>query len=251
MSPLKKLSFTIPEDLVPTFSKAHKEFDYHKNIHEFTVLSFKDYGKGLMKTCGFSPDAFVQMAFQLAYYKLRGRAVATYESTQTRAFLYGRTEVTRSCSLESLRWVKAMQEDSRDPDSYKLELLNEAITAHSKSMLEASQGRGVDRHLLGLKMLVKSDVEKMPLLFEDPCFTKSNHWHLSTSQMSSPYYNCWGWGEVVEDGFGLPYSILEDEIYIGISSRIGKTEELKQKLIESLTEMKQLVATNKQIPSKL
>ena len=123
---MSKVQLVIPEALAPVFVQAQKDFDYHKNIHEFEVLSFKEYGKGLMKRCGLSPDAYMQMAFQLAQYKLHGHAAATYESTQTRAFAYGRTEVTRSCSVESLRWVKAMLADSRDPDAYKRDLLNEA-----------------------------------------------------------------------------------------------------------------------------
>nr|OQO28515.1 hypothetical protein B0A51_06522 [Rachicladosporium sp. CCFEE 5018] len=41
--------------------------------NEFQTLEFAAYGKTFMTSSGFSPDAFVQMAFQAAYYGLYGR----------------------------------------------------------------------------------------------------------------------------------------------------------------------------------
>lgn len=50
------------------------------------------------------------MALQLAYHKTHGQPVATYETASTRVFLHGRTEVIRTLSEESWRWVQAMKE---------------------------------------------------------------------------------------------------------------------------------------------
>ena len=55
-----------------------------------------------------SPDAFVQMAIQLAWYKTRGEFTATYETVLTRMFKHGRTETLRTFSRESRRWVLSM-----------------------------------------------------------------------------------------------------------------------------------------------
>lgn len=236
---VNKLEFGIPKDLKAIFSKARKDFADTANLHVFDVLSFKTFGKGLIKRAGMSPDAFLQMAFQLAHFKLVGKLAATYESTQTRAFAYGRTEVTRSCSVQALRWVRSMEPDSRDPADFKLDLLKQALDAHTAYMANAALGKGIDRHLMGLIKCVKSD-ETMPELFSDPSFIRSKTWTLSTSQMSSPYYSCWGWGNVVADGYGLPYSILEDEIYVGICSR-GKSAAFKHSLEEALIEMQALL----------
>ena len=35
------------------------------------ILQHRDFGKGDIKRCKISPDAFIQMAIQLAYYKVR------------------------------------------------------------------------------------------------------------------------------------------------------------------------------------
>ena len=50
-------------------------------------------------------------AIQLAYYRLHGNVVSTYESGHTRFFYHGRTETIRSCSVESTEWVKMMASD--------------------------------------------------------------------------------------------------------------------------------------------
>lgn len=63
-----------------------------------------------MKKCRLSPDAFIQMALQLAYYRDAGRFSLTYEASMTRLFREGRTETVRPCTIESAAWVKAMED---------------------------------------------------------------------------------------------------------------------------------------------
>lgn len=63
-----------------------------------------------MKKCRLSPDAYIQMALQLAYYRDAGRFSLTYEASMTRLFREGRTETVRPCTIESAAWVKAMQD---------------------------------------------------------------------------------------------------------------------------------------------
>lgn len=89
------------------------------------ALEFKGYGKNFITRHGFSPDAFVQMAFQAAYYGLYGkfactraqycvpnlypnlgRVESTYEPAMTKAFLHGRTEAIRTVQPESVQFVK-------------------------------------------------------------------------------------------------------------------------------------------------
>ena len=53
-----------------------------------------------------SPDAFIQMALQVTYFKNAGKFALTYESSMTRLYLQGRTETVRSLSNESAAFVK-------------------------------------------------------------------------------------------------------------------------------------------------
>ena len=67
--------------------------------HELIVASI--FGARAVTRHGFSPDAYVQMAFQAAYYSLYGRVENTYEPAMTKAFLHGRTEAIRTDSRVS------------------------------------------------------------------------------------------------------------------------------------------------------
>lgn len=82
------------------------------NDVDLHILVFSDFGKGLIKDCRLSPDAFIQMALQLAYFRDIGQHHLTYEASMTRLFREGRTETVRSCSVESSNWVKAMVNDA-------------------------------------------------------------------------------------------------------------------------------------------
>lgn len=128
---------------------AATKLDASKAKHEVQVLAFHAYGKNVIKTFRVSPDAFVQMSIQLAFYKMFGECRATYESAQTRRFKHGRTEVCRSVSEESVAWVEAMESQSSSPASKSL-LFKKAVDVHVAYITKACEGLGVDRHLLGV-----------------------------------------------------------------------------------------------------
>lgn len=116
--------------------------------NEFKTLDFKHYGKNFMTSMGFSPDAFVQMAFQAAYYGLYGRVECTYEPAMTKIFLHGRTEAIRSVSDESVNFVQTFWADN--PAEHKVEALRKACQRHVNSTRECAKAEGCDRHLYAL-----------------------------------------------------------------------------------------------------
>jgi carnitine O-acetyltransferase len=158
--------------------------------------SFQGYGSTFIKQAGYSPDAFVQVAMQLATYRLFGEQVGTYEATQVRSYYHGRTETTRSVSTASAAFVKKMgmwpKMDEDDPDhrKEKVALLQEAAKAHVEYTRIAAQAQGVDRHFFGLSLLV-NDGEEAPDLYSDPVFARSKRWRLSTSHLTHPRFANW------------------------------------------------------------
>lgn len=116
--------------------------------NEFEVLEFEGYGKNFITSMGFSPDAFVQMAFQAAYYGLYGRVESTYEPAMTKVFLHGRTEAIRTVSDESVEFVRKFCENA--PAREKLEALKKACIRHVALTKECAKGLGQDRHLYAL-----------------------------------------------------------------------------------------------------
>jgi carnitine O-acetyltransferase len=115
-------------------------------------LAYQGYGKRLIKKYGLSPDAYVQMSIQLAYFKLFGHSRATYESAQVKKYAFGRTETCRSVSEDTVAWCQVMT-DYAHPNhgdaGKKLELFKKAALSQNRYMTWSVDGRGVDRHLLG------------------------------------------------------------------------------------------------------
>lgn len=118
----------------------------HQN--EFQTLDFSGYGKNFITSMGFSPDAFVQMAFQAAYYGLYGRVENTYEPAMTKMFFHGRTEAIRSITPEAVDFVRAFWADNAAQK--KVDALKTATQKHTAITKEASKGQGQDRHLYAL-----------------------------------------------------------------------------------------------------
>jgi carnitine O-acetyltransferase len=202
------LAFETNPTVLNDVASAQAQFRQVIAAHDLRVQAYQGYGKGLIKKFKCSPDAYVQMVIQLAYHKMYGKNRPTYESAATRKYQQGRTETTRTVSDESVAFCDAMA----DPHVAREEcekLFRAAVQAHVKYTADASDGYGVDRHLFGLKKLVQEG-EEMPELFKDPAYTYSATWYISSSQLSSEYFNGYGWSQVIDQGWGIAYMINEN-----------------------------------------
>eukprot|EP00924_Labyrinthula_sp_SR-Ha-C_P007511 snap_masked-scaffold_24-processed-gene-5.29-mRNA-1 protein AED:0.00 eAED:0.00 QI:0/-1/0/1/-1/1/1/0/633 len=227
---------------------AEEEFEQLIHDKEIKVFMFHGFGKNKVKTFKCSPDAFAQVLIQLAYYKTFGYCRATYESTQTRSFLHGRTEVTRSCSADSLQFSRFM---SLSPQEIKklaaqgvnvprksYDLMMKAINSHSQYTKKASSGFGCDRHLSKLKTLLKSGEDDS--FFKDPVFSRTSHWALSTSGLVGELMDGWGFGEVVPDGLGIGYAVQNDRLRFTVTSRNNWATQFCANLEACVLEMQEL-----------
>jgi carnitine O-acetyltransferase len=196
-SPIK---FTLDTNVKQDLKAAQQHFESQIDAHQLIVQAYQGYGKRLIKKFKCSPDAYVQMIIQLAYYKMFGKNRPTYESVSTRRFQLGRTEATRTVSDESVAFCKTMAASNIDYAKC-VELFRIALDGHVRYVNDASDGHGVDRHLFGLRKCLKAG-EKIPAIFKDPAFAYSGSWYLSTSQLSSEFFSSWGWSQVIDDGFG-------------------------------------------------
>lgn len=237
---------------------AKQDFETLVTNNSLHVQSFQGYGSNFIKQAGYSPDAFVQVAIQIATYRLWGEQAGTYEATQVRPFLHGRTETTRGVSKESAALVKrfgarpAMDEHIEAVRQEKLMLLKDAVDAHVKYIGQAAQAQGVDRHFLGLSMVLREG-EKAPDLYSDPVFIRSKRWRVSTSHLTHSKFDGWGFGQVVPDGVGIAYSIHPRHCVFNVAAlrETGWTDKLSQLLEESLLELRSLVEFDMTPKSKL
>ncbi|APA08397.1 hypothetical protein sscle_03g031670 [Sclerotinia sclerotiorum 1980 UF-70] len=233
------LKFHITKEVQSEIERATKDFTEVIAAHELRVQAYQGYGKGLIKKFKCSPDAYVQMIIQLAYFKMYGKNRPTYESAATRRFQQGRTETCRSVSDDSVAFCKAISDHTVDP-SKAIATFRAAINSHVEYITAASDGKGVDRHLFGLKKLLEPG-EELPAIFKDPTYSYSSKWFISSSQLSSEYFNGYGWSQVVDDGWGIAYMINENSIQFNVVSKGLGSERMSFYLNEAAGDIRDLL----------
>lgn len=216
----KLLEWTINSDIHTGIETAAKNYQGLIDSTESVALDFQDWGKETIKALKFSPDAFVQMAYQLAYYRQYGKVVSTYESCMMKNYLHGRTETIRSVSQQSVEMVRKF--DVAKPAESK-KLLIAATTVQNETAARCKLGQGTDRHLFVLKNLAIQKMQrlagfKVPELFNDPSYSKYMSNVLSTSNCSSDTVDLFGFGAVHPKGLGVGYVIKNNNIIFNVTS---------------------------------
>uniref|UniRef100_A0A8C2YX77 carnitine O-palmitoyltransferase n=1 Tax=Cyclopterus lumpus TaxID=8103 RepID=A0A8C2YX77_CYCLU len=175
----QKLNWEIPPECEEQISGSLAVAQALADDVDVHVFAFEEFGKGKIKRCRVSPDAFIQLALQLAYYRDQGRFCLTYEASMTRLFKEGRTETVRSCTNESSAFVRALE----GADVCR-RLFQEASEKHQHLYRMAMTGAGIDRHLFCLYVVSKY------------------------LRVESPFLK-----EVADDGYGVSYCALGDNMF--------------------------------------
>ncbi|KAG8447994.1 hypothetical protein GDO86_015189 [Hymenochirus boettgeri] len=220
MTPLpmpKKLRFNITPEIKNDIEQAKQNLNIMVHDLDVKVFVFGVFGKNFPKSQKMSPDAFIQVALQLAYYRIYGQVCATYESASLRIFRLGRTDTIRSASVDSLNFVKGMEDTSKQ-NQEKVDLFRKAVLAHRSYTDMAINGSAIDRHLLGLKLQAIEDLASMPEIFMDTSYAVAMHYNLSTSQVPAKIDCVMCFGPVVPDGYGVCYNPMEDHINFSVSA---------------------------------
>lgn len=243
-----EMVFVLDQSILNDIENAKQQ--YYKQASDVQIVSyaFTGFGKSLIKDRKLHPDIFVQLALQLAYYRFHGRPGSCYETATTRRFYHGRTETMRPCTVEAVEWCRAML----DPAVSKMkrqQMMKISFAKHHKLMAECQNGRGFDRHLLGLLLIAKEEGLPVPKIFSDHAFTKSGgggNFVLSTSLVG--YTTILGAVlPMVYNGYGFFYRIRDDRIVVACSAWKScpetDAEELYKGLVQSFHEMINLMTT--------
>nr|KAF6270563.1 carnitine palmitoyltransferase 1B [Pipistrellus kuhlii] len=233
LTPPQRLQWDIPERCQAAIERSYQVAKALADDVELYCFQFFPFGKGLIKKCRTSPDAFVQIALQLAHFRDKGKFCLTYEASMTRLFREGRTETVRSCTNESTAFVKAMVQGSHTKADLQ-KLFRKASEKHQNMYRLAMTGAGIDRHLFCLYVVSKYLGVSSPFLAE----VLSEPWRLSTSQTAQFQIGMFdakkypnhlgaggGFGPVADDGYGVSYMIAgENTIFFHISSKFSSSE---------------------------
>lgn len=217
----------LPEELLFTLdSKALDDISLAKQLYlettrdlQVVCYAFTAFGKAAIKQRKLHPDTFVQLAMQLAYYRLYREPGSCYETAMTRKFYHGRTETMRPCTTEALDWCKTMVDPACDSNTRRKAMLL-AFNKHNRLMADAQEGQGFDRLLLGLYMISKEEGLPVPDLFKDPLYSRSGgggNFTLSSSLVG--YTTVLGAvAPMVNHGYGVFYRIRDDRLVMSVSA---------------------------------
>ncbi|XP_062955916.1 peroxisomal carnitine O-octanoyltransferase isoform X2 [Cynocephalus volans] len=229
----EELVFTVDEKVLSDINQAKAQYLKQASDLQIVSYAFTSFGKKLTKKMMLHPDTFIQLALQLAYYRLHGRPGCCYETAMTRYFYHGRTETMRSCTVEAVSWCQSMN-DSSTSLLERQEKMLQAFAKHNKMMKDCSTGKGFDRHLLGLLLIAKEEGLPVPELFTDPLFSKSGgggNFVLSTSLIG--YLRVHGVVvPMVHNGYGFFYQIRDDRFVVSCTAWKSCPETDAEKLVQ-------------------
>jgi carnitine O-acetyltransferase len=245
---VEDIEFDLDDVQVQTIRAAIDLFIQHSANNQIRVLNFTQFGKNQIKQFGVSPDAFVQLALQLAEHKLYGKCYSAYEAVMTRTFLDGRLDVLYTVTPESMAFIHNM----RAPDcsvQAKIDSLIQATRIHVERANECRFGHGIYTHLLALKYRYKVagrdiGIDTLPEIFTKGGYQALTHSVVCTSTTSEYGVELAGYGPLVDDGYGIRYFKRNDSICFNITSRTDMQDKLELMRIyieQSLLEMADLM----------
>ncbi|MGH2847978.1 MAG: choline/carnitine O-acyltransferase [Thermoleophilaceae bacterium] len=213
------------------------------------VLSFEDFGQARAKKLGISPDAFTQMAFQLAHKRAKGFVGATYESIATRHFRHGRTEAMRVVTPEVLRFVKAV-EDAEADDAARRAAFRAAAEKHVERTERCQAGYAPEQHLWELRLIKRRSGAALgapePLaLYESPGWLKMRDDHLSTSSTACLNARYCGFGPTGNRCIGISYMLRPYRFDLHLSTPRPVADEMHlfaDELRKAISELEALLA---------
>ncbi|XP_032794300.2 carnitine O-palmitoyltransferase 2, mitochondrial [Daphnia magna] len=210
---VKRLEFKLSDRLKAAVSDARQRFDQTTGALTVDLFIYNGFSKHFCKEQQVSPDAMMQLGFQVAYQLQNGGTCSTYESCSTSAFKHGRTETIRPCTSQTTAFSRAITASSGKHTQSELRaMITDCSKVHGQLTKEAAMGQGFDRHLFALKYLAQQQSLPIPALYQDPAYAAINHNILSTSTLGSPAVELGGFAPVAHDGYGIGYSIQDNRL---------------------------------------
>lgn len=239
-----KLEFNIePETLEDIATAKSNQARFRANSDKL-FFKFTKYGKNSVKSWKLSPDSYVQMALQLACYKVFCRPTMMNENLSTRKFLRGRTEGVYSISKDSASFCKIF-EDPHASMEEKRDSLRKAVESHKQEANLASNGRGLIRLFTLLGTTAVENGIPLHDFFTGAAYQTSRHVTLVTSQVSTECDSATFFEPFVSDGYAIFYNVQSDSLTFAISSCKSCPEtssaKFKEALEKSLIQMEDCV----------
>ena len=246
---VEPLVFTLDDTLRAQARSAADAFAAYGAETATTTVSFDDFGANAAKALKVSPDAFVQLAYQLAHQRAKGLVGATYESIATRQYRLGRTEAMRVVTPEMLDFVAAMEDPAADGDTRRA-AFRAAAGKHVARAKECQVGDAPEQHLWELELIQRRrgaelGVTEQPTLYRTPGWLTMRDDCLSTSSAPSANIQYFGFGSTSRRCIGIAYVLLPERFNLYLSTPkpvAGGMHAFADRLREAVGELRALLA---------
>ncbi|WP_424347416.1 choline/carnitine O-acyltransferase [Kocuria sp. CH-021] len=241
------LAFDLDDRLQDAVREAAASFAAQGAAIATAVASVDELGARRIKELGVSPDAFVQLAFQLAHQRVRGHLGSTYEPIATRQYRLGRTETMRVVTPEAARLVAAMDDPGADPTARQA-AFRAAAAAHTARARGCQAGSGPERHLWTLQQLQRErgeDGGEWLALYRSPGWHVLRDDCLSTSSTPAQHIRFCAFAPTGPRCIGIAYMVLPERLGLHLSApraRAGELAEFVDRLRDAVVELRDLLA---------
>ena len=244
-----ELRFELTDERAADVREAATDFAAFADGVATQQVVFDEHGSDRAKALGVSPDAFAQLAYQLAHRRAKGFVGATYESIATLQFHHGRTEAMRVVTPEILAFTAAMDDPEVD-DETRRAAFDAAATAHVGRARDCQAGRAPEQHLWELSLLQQRRGVELgatePLeVVDSPGWRIMRDDFMSTSSAPSRNVRLFGFGSTSTQCIGVAYVLLPDRwiVHLCTPATVGaEMERFADELRRAVDEIKALLA---------
>ena len=220
--PFRTLQFKLNDSMRTEIAQAHAGFSALVSQTATTLFTFDKFGATHIKSLEVSPDAFAQIAFQLAHFRTKGRIGTTYESIATRTFERGRTEAMRVITAEIQAFISTMH-DSEASREARIKAFRDAADKHVSRARECQNGQAPEQHLWQMQLIALKEGEALgipekPALFDSPGWRTMRGDFLSTSSAGSKNCSVFGFGATSKQCIGIGYIVWPQSITAYLST---------------------------------
>jgi carnitine O-acetyltransferase len=248
--PAEPVTFMLDDALRSDIAAAARSFADYATATATTIVSFDNFGSDQAKRLGVSPDAFVQMAYQLAHMRAKGLVGATYESIAMRQYRRGRTEAMRVVTPEIIGFVSTMDDPLTEDVTRRLRL-RAAARKHAERAKECQEAQAPEQHLWELQLIQRRrgadlGVPEEPELYRSPGWLIMRDDYLSTSSAPSERIRYFGFGSTSNHCIGVAYVLLPDRFNVYLSTPRAVADEMLSfaaELRRAIPELQALLAT--------
>ncbi|XP_062290199.1 carnitine O-acetyltransferase-like [Scomber scombrus] len=229
----QKLHFSITPEIKKDIEEAKQNMDILAQDLDLGMKVFDHFGKDVPKAYKLSPDAFIQMAIQLGYYRMYQRCGTVYEANSMRMFRGGRIDGICATSSASAAFVKGFNDPTKQVTE-KMDLLVKSIKAHNALTKMAMSGHSIDGHMMTLKDLAVEENITIPEIFKDTSFDKALDYNVYTSQVTLESESLAVTNLDDPNGYSVCYSVTSNYVGFVVTALNSCKETSATQLIQSI-----------------